>query len=88
MDAQFGDRGAGGFVLSRECGDADAAGAAQIGTDVVQAFVQSSACTDVNERLVITNPSQGSSCVNTTTQVNRVVCCAAQACMENGGRDN
>lgn len=27
-------------------------------------------------------------CVAVSTRVNRVVCCAAQACMENGGRDN
>ncbi len=139
-EAQFDDPGAGGFVLSRECGDADIAGTGQVGADAVQAFVQSSACTDVDERLVITNAcmdwendccvgsdkeeaacaagyvvrempantgcpsfecvpvvsatasaadsSQGPSCVSATTQVNRVACCAVQACMENGGRDN
>ena len=27
-------------------------------------------------------------CVATSTRANRAVCCAAQACMENGGRDN
>eukprot|EP01043_Picozoa_sp_COSAG02_P025022 COSAG02_NODE_1389_length_12913_cov_414.638889_12_plen_206_part_00 len=48
-------------------------------------FVQSAAC-PTDERMVITNSS--SSCVSATTQVNRVACCAVQACMEGVGRDD